>query len=136
MTQDDELMALMQKSGCLSVVVGFESLDIKSLIQMKKGWNLRYGAYTEKALKKFRDHGIMVYGTFVHGYDHDTLDSFKYNLEFALESKFYLANFSPLTPTPGAPLYDRLKKEGRLINDPLVARPDFKYGQAGFIPKI
>ena len=133
-TQDDELMSLMRKSGCLSVVVGFESLDIKSLIQMKKGWNLRYGTYRD-AVKKFRDHGIMVYGTFVHGYDHDTLDSFKYNLEFALESKFYLANFNPLTPTPGAPLYDRLKKEGRLINDPWWLDPDFKYGQAQFIPK-
>ena len=133
-TQDDELMDLMRKSGCLSVVVGFESLDIKSLIQMKKGWNLRYGTYTD-AIKKFRDHGIMVYGTFVHGYDHDTLDSFKYNLEFALESKFYLANFNPLTPTPGAPLYDRLKKEGRLINDPWWLDPDFKYGQAQFMPK-
>lgn len=133
-TKDPELMRLMRDSGCISVVVGFESLDIKSLNQMRKGWNLRSGGYN-KAIKVFRDHGIMIYGTFVHGYDNDTLDSFKANLEFAIESKFFLANFNPLTPTPGAALYNRLKKEGRLINDPWWLDPNYRYGHAHFHPK-
>ncbi|MCP4912422.1 MAG: radical SAM protein [Oligoflexia bacterium] len=133
-TKDPELMRLMRDSGCISVVVGFESLDIKSLNQMRKGWNLRGGGY-DRAIKVFRDHGIMIYGTFVHGYDNDTLDTFKNNLEFAIESKFFLANFNPLTPTPGAELYNRLKAEGRLINDPWWLDPNYKYGHAHFHPK-
>tara|TARA_R110002072_G_scaffold534_4_gene3722 strand:- start:5789 stop:7153 length:1365 start_codon:yes stop_codon:yes gene_type:complete len=133
-TKDPELMRLMRDSGCISVVVGFESLDIKSLNQMRKGWNLKDGGY-DRAIKVFRDHGIMIYGTFVHGYDNDTLDTFKHNLEFAIESKFFLANFNPLTPTPGAQLYNRLKSEGRLINDPWWLDPGYRYGHAHFHPK-
>ncbi|WP_127718383.1 B12-binding domain-containing radical SAM protein [Halobacteriovorax sp. HLS] len=133
-TNDPELMKLMRDSGCMSVVVGFESLDIQSLNKMRKGWNLRYGGY-EKAIKTFRDHGIMIYGTFVHGYDTDTLDTFKTNLEFSIENKFFLANFNPLTPTPGAALYNRLKNEGRLINDPWWLDPEYQYGHAHFHPK-
>lgn len=132
-TQDPELMSLMAKSGCISVVIGFESLDMQSLKAMRKGWNLANGPY-QKAVNIMRDHGIMIYGTFVHGYDTDNLDSFKRNLEFAIESKFFLANFNPLTPTPGASLYERLKKEGRLIRDPWWLDPNYNYGSAHFHP--
>jgi radical SAM superfamily enzyme YgiQ (UPF0313 family) len=127
-------MKLMRDSGCISVVVGFESLSKESLVAMRKGWNLRYGGY-EKAIKTFHDHGIMIYGTFVHGYDNDDKDSFKRNLEFAINSRFFLANFNPLTPTPGTSLYERLKREKRLIADPWWLSDQYTYGSAHFIPK-
>jgi radical SAM superfamily enzyme YgiQ (UPF0313 family) len=133
-TRDKELMALMRDSGCVSVVVGIESLNQKSLNEMKKGWNTRHGSYFE-AMKVFNDHGIMIYGTFVHGFDNDTPDTLKLNLEFALRSKLFLANFNPLIPTPGAGIYDRLKKEGRLINDPWWLDPHYRWGDPPFIPK-
>jgi radical SAM superfamily enzyme YgiQ (UPF0313 family) len=77
----------------------------------------------------------MIYGTFVFGYDDDTVDSFDASVEFALRSNFYLANFNPLTPTPGAALYDRLRAEGRLIYDRWWLSPGFRYGQATFHPR-
>ena len=129
-----ELLALMEESGCTTALVGFESLNEQNLVQMKKKWNLKYGDYAT-AVQKFRDRGIMIYGTFVFGYDGDTVDSFEISLEFALRSKFYLANFNPLTPTPGAQLYDRLQDEGRLIYDRWWLDSDFRYGQATFHPR-
>ena len=78
---------------------------------------------------------MMICGTFVFGYDHDTVDSFDLTLEFALRSKFCLAHFNPLTPTPGAKLYDRLQAEDRLIYDRWWLDPTFKYGQATFHPR-
>jgi radical SAM superfamily enzyme YgiQ (UPF0313 family) len=132
--QDDALMKLLEQSGCTTAVIGFESLDEHNLAQMKKKWNLKHGDYAT-SVQKFRDHGVMIYGSFVFGYDHDTVDSFERSVEFALRSKFYLANFNPLTPMPGAKLYQRLQSEGRLIHDRWWLAPDYTYGQATFHPR-
>jgi len=131
---NDQLVKLMAKSGCFSVTIGFESLDARNLAQMKKKWNLRHGDYAVN-IQKFRDNGILIYAAFIFGYDHDTPDSIPITVDFAVRSKFYLANFNPLMPLPGTALYDRLKKEGRLIMDPWWLHPDFRYGMAAFQPR-
>ncbi|MBL0170918.1 MAG: B12-binding domain-containing radical SAM protein [Gemmatimonadaceae bacterium] len=128
-----KLMDLLRRSGCISVVIGFESLDTGNLRQMKKGWNVRHQDY-DTSIARFKDAGVMIYGTFVHGYDRDTPDSFKINLEFALRHKFYLANFNALTPMPGTKLYHRLRREGRLLNDPWWLDSTYRYGGAVFRP--
>lgn len=133
-TRDRELVALMAKSGCASALFGFESLDPRNLSQMRKGWNVKWQDY-ETSIGVMHDAGIMIYGTFVHGYDHDTAASFDATVEFAIRHKFFLANFNPLTPTPRAPLYDRLKREGRLIHDRWWIDPSFRYGDATFHPR-
>ncbi|MCP4210771.1 MAG: B12-binding domain-containing radical SAM protein, partial [Halieaceae bacterium] len=133
-TQDDALLNLMEQSGCTIAVVGFESLHEDNLTQMKKRWNLKHGDYLT-AIQKLRDHGVMIYGTFVFGYDRDTVDSFDISLEFAIRAKFYLSNFNPLTPMPGARLYDRLQTEDRLIYDRWWLDPTYRYGQATFHPR-
>jgi len=133
-TRNTGLLNLMAKSGCQAVVIGFESFDERNLAQMNKQWSNPSEDYAT-AVRKLHDCGIMVYGTFVFGYDHDTVDSFDVALDFALRSNFFLANFNPLTPTPGTPLYDRLRVEGRLIYDPWWLASDYRYGQAIFHPR-
>jgi radical SAM superfamily enzyme YgiQ (UPF0313 family) len=132
--RDRELVKLMARSGCSSALFGFESLRTENLRQMRKGWNLKWQDY-ETSIGVIRDAGIMIYGTFVHGYDHDTVQSFDDTVDFAIRHKFYLANFNPLTPTPRAPLYDRLAREGRLIYDRWWLDPRFRYGDATFHPR-
>jgi radical SAM superfamily enzyme YgiQ (UPF0313 family) len=131
---NDALMRLLERSGCTTAVVGFESLDVANLRQMRKAWNLCHLDY-DTAVRKFHDCGIMIYASFVFGYDHDTTDSFDRCVEFALRSKFYLANFNPLTPMPGATLDHRLRAEGRLIYDRWWLAPGYRYGQATFHPR-
>ena len=131
---DGELVRLMADSGCLSVMIGFESLDEDNLKQMRKSWNRKHGSY-DHLVHAFRDQGIMVYGGFVLGYDHDTLASFDQTLEFAVRNQLFLANFNPLTPTPGSALYDRLAAEGRLIHDPWWLHSEFRYGDGMFRPR-
>ena len=114
--RDTELVELMARSGCISALIGFESLDPASLKEIKKGWNVKWQSYDD-AIDVFKNAGIMIYGTFVFGCDNDTADSFDASVDFAIKNKFLLANFNPLTPMPGAPLYDRMKKEGRLLHD-------------------
>ena len=133
-TRDRELVRLMKRSGCMVVLIGFESLEPANLQQMNKGWNLRGGDYAS-SIRVLHDAGIMIYGTFVFGYDHDTAESFDAAVDFAIKHRLYLANFNPLTPTPRAPLYDRLKREGRMIHDKWWLSPDFRYGHATFRPR-
>ncbi len=131
---DEKLLQLMKKSGCVAVLIGFESLETNNLIQMGKRVNMKsdYGT----VIKKIRDNGIMIFGTFVLGYDFDTKDSFQKTLDLALESKFLIAQFNPLMPMPGTRLYSRLKKENRLIYDKWWLDPRFKWGDAMFVPKL
>jgi radical SAM superfamily enzyme YgiQ (UPF0313 family) len=129
-----ELLDLMEKSGCMMVIIGFESLDERNLQQMQKACNVEHGNYTT-AIRKFQDRGIMIFGTFVFGYDYDTVDSFEMSLEFALRSKFFLANFNPLIPTPGTQLYQRLQSENRLMYERWWLDPEYRYGQAIFHPR-
>jgi radical SAM superfamily enzyme YgiQ (UPF0313 family) len=133
-TRDRELVALMARSGCASALFGFESLNPANLRQMRKGWNLKWQSY-ESSIDIVHDAGIMIYGTFVHGYDDDGPESFDASVDFAIRHKFFLANFNPLTPTPRAPLYDRLAREGRLIHDRWWLDPAFRYGDATFHPR-
>ncbi len=133
-TRHPRLLRLMAASGCQAALIGFESFDERNLAQMKKRWNHKPDGYAT-AVRKLHDCGIMVYGTFVFGYDYDTVDSFDVALDFALRSNFLLANFNPLTPTPGTPLYGRLRAEGRLIYDPWWLAPDYRYGRAIFHPR-
>ncbi len=132
--RDPRKLRLLKESGCVVALMGFESLEAENLQQMKKSWNDRGLSY-EEAIRRFRQHGIMVYGTFVVGYDHDTPDTFEKVTQFAVEQKLFLANFNPLTPTPGTPLYVRLKEEGRLIHDPWWLDASYRYGDATFRPR-
>jgi len=133
-TRDERLLALMAKSGCMLALVGFESLSEANLKQIGKKWNLRRGDYLN-GIRKLHDHGIMIYGTFVFGYDDDGPDAFDRAVDFALESGFCLANFNPLTPTPGTALMARLEHERRLLFDRWWLDSRFRYGQAIFTPR-
>lgn len=131
---DQEILALMARSGCFGVLIGFESLDERNLAQMGKKANLRHLEYAA-CIQRFHDHGILIYANFVFGYDSDTIHAFETTYEFALHSKFYLAQFNPLMPMPGTELYKRLRTEKRLIFDPWWLDPNYCVGQAAFIPR-
>jgi radical SAM superfamily enzyme YgiQ (UPF0313 family) len=62
------------------------------------------------------------------------LDTFERTVEFALESRLFLVNFSPLTPTPGTRLYERMRAAGRLVYESWWLDPRYRYGQATFHP--
>jgi radical SAM superfamily enzyme YgiQ (UPF0313 family) len=132
--RDAELLDLMAQAGCALALIGFESLDRESLVQMRKKWNGVAGGYDE-VVRRFHARGIMIYGTFVFGYDADTSASFEAAAAFAREQSLCIANFNPLTPMPGTGLYDRLRAEGRLTRDTWWLDPSYRYGDAIFTPR-
>jgi radical SAM superfamily enzyme YgiQ (UPF0313 family) len=132
--RDDALLDLMAEAGCALALIGFESLDRESLVQMRKKWNGVAGGYDE-VIARFHARGIMIYGTFVFGYDADTPASFDAAAAFAREQSLCIANFNPLTPMPGTGLYDRLRAEGRMVRDVWWLDPSYRYGDAIFTPR-
>lgn len=132
--RDDALLDLMAEAGCALVLIGFESLDKSNLKQMRKNWNGVSGDYAE-VIARLHSRGIMVYGTFVFGYDADTLDSFRASAEFAKAQGMAIANFNPLTPMPGTGLYDRLAANGALLRPAWWIDPTYRYGDPIFAPK-
>ncbi len=132
--RDLEVLKLMEKSGCTGALIGFESLDSENLKIMKKGWNLKWDDY-DTSIKKLQDAGVMIYGTFVFGYDHDMPDVFDRTVDFAIRHKFVMAGFNPLMPTPGSKIYDDLLRENRMIFERWWIDPQYRYGNAVFHPR-
>ncbi|WLE95518.1 MAG: radical SAM protein [Candidatus Electrothrix communis] len=135
--RDERLLDRMAEAGCMSVLIGFESLSPANLRQMGKSWNQAVDGSSGYAgvVHKFHQRGMAVYGTFVFGYDDDTLETIRKTVEFALEAGLEVANFNPLTPTPGTPLYEWLEREQRLLSPRWWLDPDYRYGDPIFIPK-
>jgi radical SAM superfamily enzyme YgiQ (UPF0313 family) len=113
--QHPETLKLMAESGCRAVFVGFESVNRDALAACGKKQN-RPEEYFE-AVKRLNDVGIAVWAAFVFGFDEDRLGVFEQTVEFAVKAKVFMASFSVLTPYPGTPLYTRLRREGRLLDE-------------------
>lgn len=132
--KDDKLLKAMKEAGCRLVLIGFESIKKETLENMNKSANLNAKEY-DKVIKRINKHGIMIYATFVLGYDSDDLQTFKDTTEFALENHFTLAAFNMLQPMPGTNLYQRFKDDNRLIFEKWWASDEYRYGDPVFFPK-
>ncbi|UCC31065.1 MAG: B12-binding domain-containing radical SAM protein [Phycisphaerales bacterium] len=132
-TQDEELLDLMHRSGCQAVLIGFESLNPANLRQMNKNVNVT-GVDFATALDTLCRHRIAVYGTFVFGYDHDTPESFRDVVDFAVDQGLYIAAFAHVMPFPGTPLYARLHAEGRLLHEAWWLDDGYRYNRVPFRP--
>jgi radical SAM superfamily enzyme YgiQ (UPF0313 family) len=130
---DEEFLDLLRRSGCMGVLIGFESLNPENLRAMNKSFNTMRGGYL-KALENLRRYDIRLYGTFVFGYDHDSPKDFSETVAFAREHGFYIAAFNHLTPFPGTALYRRLEAEGKLLYDAWWLDETYSYNKVPFRP--
>ncbi|MFC1848352.1 B12-binding domain-containing radical SAM protein [Chloroflexota bacterium] len=111
-----QVLGWANRSGCMVVHIGFESVNEETLKGMHKVRNLKVGVRNYGAIiSRIHDHGIGVHGAFVFGSDGDRKDIFQRTIEFILDSKIDTASFTILTPLPGTRLYERLRSEGRLL---------------------
>jgi radical SAM superfamily enzyme YgiQ (UPF0313 family) len=113
LAEDLELLRLMRRSGCLGLLVGFESVQKRTQNEVKKIKNLRIDFY--EAMRRFHGEGFGILGTFVFGSDYENKDVFEQTFEFIMRSRMDCAELRILTPLPGTRLYERLLSEGRLF---------------------
>lgn len=137
MVHDPELLTLMEKSGCVGHLIGFESINIKSLKLFNKVTNMKDYDNYRTAIQLLRDHGFLIWASFMLGNDCDTPDSIKETVQFAIDNKFTLSFFHILMPYPGTVVYETLKAENRLLyNEKWWIHPEFQYNSAVFLPKL
>lgn len=134
-TGDGEAMDLMAQSGCLGHIMGFELITRESVKEARKSPNLgKFDGYASQ-IRILREHGFQTWAAFTLGYDHDTVDSVRATLDFALENRFTFAAFNILMPYPNTPLYERLERENRLLYDgKWWLHPEYRFNDAAFVP--
>ncbi len=134
MTDDLELMDLMQKSGCIGLIVGFESYTEEGIDGYGKIQNNPYEY--QKQIDIIREHKIHIWAAFLLGHDEETFETLQQTLDFAIKQKFSFAAFNILMPYPKTPVYQQLEEEGRLLyKGKWWLSNDYRFNHAAYIPK-
>lgn len=132
-THNETILQTARASGCVLLLMGFESLHADSLAHMGKRQNVQTDL--AGAAAAVHRNGMLLYATFVFGYDEDTAARVEEVELFARGLGITIVNFNPLQPMPGTALYRRLLREGRLENERWWLDPAYRYGQMAFEPK-
>jgi radical SAM superfamily enzyme YgiQ (UPF0313 family) len=112
---DNQLLDLAARSGCRGLLIGFESLNQASLVEARKGFNMRQDYH--EVIRQIRDRRIALMGCFVFGFDHDTVDTFDETVDFVLSTHMDLPRYAIAVPFPGTAFFKRLKTEGRISTE-------------------
>jgi hypothetical protein len=67
-------------------------------------------------IQRYHDHGIGVEGTILLGLDNQSEDDIKRLVDFLLEIKLDLAEFTALTPFPHTKAYEDMKRQNRITS--------------------
>jgi radical SAM superfamily enzyme YgiQ (UPF0313 family) len=116
LANDAELLDLMYRANFRSVFIGIETPRMDSLKETKKFQNVR-GDSLEEKLKRIQAAGLDVNAGFIVGFDSDDKGIFEDQFRFIQDNGITLAMVGMLQAIPRTPLYDRLKREGRLVED-------------------
>ena len=111
--KDRELLDLMQKSGCIGIFLGIESLDDADLRSVDKRQN-RATEYKE-AIARLHERGICVMAGFISGFDDQTPDTIAATADRLNAIGVDVPFLSILTPFRGTPLYDQHLSNGRIL---------------------
>jgi len=131
LADDEELMRLMADAGFDRVFVGIETPNEDSLVECNKLHNKNRDLVA--AVKTIQAHGMEVQGGFIVGFDNDPTSIFQRQIEFIQKSGIVTAMVGLLNAPRGSRLYERLKKEDRLLKDGTGDNTDCSIN---FVPKM
>jgi radical SAM superfamily enzyme YgiQ (UPF0313 family) len=114
LADDAELLGLCQRSGCMGVLIGFETLSAETMRGIGRKSRLRMN-YLD-AIEKIHDRGIGIDGSFVFGFDTDDVGVFDHTIDFVTRAGIEVPYYSILTPYPGTRLHARLSEERRILS--------------------
>jgi radical SAM superfamily enzyme YgiQ (UPF0313 family) len=113
--QDEELLRLMREANFTAVFVGIESPRAASLRETHKTQNLRESVLA--SVHRIHAAGIEVMAGMIVGFDHDDPAIFEEQFRFIQEAHIPISMTGMLNAVPKTPLYERLKRAGRLTQD-------------------
>ncbi len=131
LVDDPELLSLMTQAGFDTVFVGIETPNEGSLTECNKNQNK--GRDLVESVKQLQRAGLQVQGGFIVGFDNDPPSIFQQQIDFIQKSGIVTAMVGLLQAPPGTRLYERMRKEGRLVNEMSGDNVD---GSTNIIPKM
>ncbi|ACF11138.1 Radical SAM domain protein [Chlorobaculum parvum NCIB 8327] len=131
LADDPELMDLMVQAGFNQVFIGIETPDDSALKACGKQHNTSRNLLDN--IRLIQHAGLEVMGGFIVGFDSDTPSIFSKQIEFIQQSGIVTAMVGILQALPGTKLYERMKLEGRLLNNSSGDNAD---GNTNIIPKM
>jgi radical SAM superfamily enzyme YgiQ (UPF0313 family) len=116
---DLELLVLLREAGCAEVLIGLESPSVAGLdgVELKRNWKLKQIERYRESIERIQEHGIAVNACFILGLDGDGPEIFEAVEGFVEETLPFDVQITVQTPFPGTPLYERLRQEGRLLEE-------------------
>ncbi len=130
LADDEPLMKMMVEAGFDSVFIGIETPDEESLAECNKKQNTNRDLVA--SVKQIQRTGLQVQGGFIVGFDHDGPSIFQRQIDFIQKSGIVMAMVGMLQAPPGTRLYERMKREGRLLG-PMSGDID---GTTNIVPRM
>ena len=131
LADDEDLMRLMAEAGFNRVFIGIETPNEESLSECNKLQNK--GRDLAESVKKIQNHGFEVQGGFIVGFDADPASIFRSQINFIEKTGIVSAMVGLLNAPRGTRLYQRMKKENRLVADMSGDNTDCSLN---FVPKM
>ena len=116
---DTELLRMCADAGLAQVFIGIETPNEEALRIAKKRQNLRRDLAAE--VLHFVEHGICVEAGMIVGFDGDDVGIFQRQYDFAMKCPVPMFALYPLVAPASTPLFARLKKAGRLLDEEQLA---------------
>lgn len=120
---DDEMLKMCVEAGLTMVFIGIETPNLDSHREMKKRQNLR-GNLLDK-VNHVISYGIEINGGMIVGFDSDGPDIFDRQFEFAMSTGIPIYTLTALNAPAATPLHDRMRRDGRLIDEAYVIGSPF-----------
>jgi radical SAM superfamily enzyme YgiQ (UPF0313 family) len=98
--EDEAFLAAMRRANIKGALVGVEAVTPEGLKDVYKNFNYVGEALVQR-LRKFRDHGVHVLGSFIFGLPSDRPSTFEATADVAERAGVTFAQFVMLTPYPG-----------------------------------
>jgi radical SAM superfamily enzyme YgiQ (UPF0313 family) len=117
MADDEELLRLARKAGCIGVFIGFETTTDEGLAEIHKRYHIQKSRDFKASVRRIQSHKICVAGSFIMGLD---VDRPGIGLQIADTANRYgvdVFNVLFLTPLPGTELWSQMEDEGRITAD-------------------
>ncbi|MGH8732861.1 MAG: radical SAM protein, partial [Burkholderiales bacterium] len=131
LADDPELLELFRAAGFEWAFLGIETPDAETLRAAAKTQNT--GGDMLAAVRRIYAGGVDILAGFIVGFDRDTPKSFEVQRRFIERSGIMVAMVGLLTALPKTPLFERLKREGRLVEG--AAAGDNTQARTNIVPK-
>ncbi|HET7370171.1 MAG TPA: B12-binding domain-containing radical SAM protein [Gammaproteobacteria bacterium] len=116
MTRKPQILELMREAYFTTCFCGIETPEDEALKAMGKVQNMRTPVLD--TVKTLNDYGMEVVSGIIVGLDTDTPETYSRIVKFIEASHIPMLTINVIQALPRTPLWDRLEREGRLIENP------------------